>query len=440
MKKQLTLYEKRSWKLVWLCVASYVAIVIGRKNLSVCLSDMVEDGVISQTLGGGVGTSFLVCYAIGQLCSGFLGDLVHPRYMISGGLAMAGVMNICMGLNSSPIMFLVIWGACGLSCSMLWAPIIRAVSTWTDDYISHVSGIALAATTPAGTMLSYLICALGLKISGWRLAFFMCGGVLLISSAVIFALFCTLRSHMAVKAVKNEENPTESADGSGQAKNSGSRAGIAAIFSVGLVFTSFSILFNGMLKDGLDLWIPTVLRERFIPNASAVSLICTVLPAFNVFGALAAQFISRKFKLDEMCTTGVLFSFSTVSLGIVALLIRFVPASDILTPGRILAVAAVTVLLALSSTAMLGANTMLLTYIPLHYSKIGRAATLTGMLNCFSYAAASVSEVIVGAVSASLDWDVVFWFFGGAALLGAVFSFAGHKPMEKKIRELDGME
>ncbi len=434
MKKQLTLYEKRSWKLVALCVASYVSIVLGRKNLSVCLSDMVSDGVISQALGGGVGTSFLVFYAIGQLCSGFLGDLVHPRFMICTGLTVAGVMNILMGLNSSPMMFVVIWGVCGLACSMLWAPIIRAVSTWTDDYISHVSGIALAATTPAGTMLSYLICALGLKLSGWRLAFFMCGAVLLVSAAVIFALFCTLKSHMAVKKADSSAKEEKSSDKDVR------KGSAAAIFSVGLVFTACSILFNGMLKDGLDLWIPTVLRERFIPNASAVSLICTVLPVFNVFGAVAAQFISRKFKLDEMCTTGVLFSFSTVSLGIVALLIKFVPASDTLTFGRILAVAAVTVLLALSSTAMLGANTMLLTYIPLHYSKIGRAATLTGMLNCFSYAAASLSGVIVGAVSASLDWDVVFWFFAGAALFGAVFSFAGHKPMERKIRELDGME
>lgn len=39
-----------------------------------------------------------------------------------------------------------------------------------------------------------------------------------------------------------------------------------------------------------------------------------------------------------------------------------------------------TLLLAVSSAAMLGANTMLLTFIPLHFSKIGRAATVTGML------------------------------------------------------------
>ncbi|MGN1408772.1 MAG: MFS transporter, partial [Eubacteriales bacterium] len=131
MKKQLSEYEQKSWRLVLVCMAAYTTIYIGRKNLSVCLPSMTADGVLSQSLGGIVGTCFLICYAAGQFINGWLGDRIHPSKMVSGGLLFAGLMNIFMGLNSVGVMFCVYWALCGFSCSMLWSPIIRAVSFWT---------------------------------------------------------------------------------------------------------------------------------------------------------------------------------------------------------------------------------------------------------------------------------------------------------------------
>lgn len=425
-------YEKKSWQLVIYCWLAYMTVYIGRKNLSVCLADMINDGVTDSVSGGVIGTGFMLCYAIGQFINGWVGDHVHPRFMICIGLMGAGLMNILMGLNSVNILFLVIWGMCGFFCSMLWSPILRAVSIWTTNEISQLAGTSLTATIPIGTICCYLICALGLRLGNWRISFMICGTVLVIMAAILSFCFGTLKDHMISETVSRSEMKSGTSDTVSPVK--------IRIFCAGLVFAACGILFNGMLKDGLDLWIPTVLSEKFIPSSSVVSLICTLLPLVNIFGAYAARYVFQHFQLDELSTCGVMFAISTVSLAIVTIFLYVSPVKEIgavIGLADIVLVILITLLLAVCSASMLGANTMLLTFIPLHFGKIGRAATITGMLNCFSYAAAAVSSIAIGYISETFDWAAVFAIFSGAALAGTVICFSGRRSLKQKMDEID---
>ena len=49
-KKNKTLYEKRAWRMVILCWLAYATVYIGKKTLSVNLSDMMADGVCDNTI------------------------------------------------------------------------------------------------------------------------------------------------------------------------------------------------------------------------------------------------------------------------------------------------------------------------------------------------------------------------------------------------------
>lgn len=419
MKKYETEYEKKAFRLVVVCWLAYTTVYVGKKTLSVCLADMIAAGVIDKVLGGTVGTCFLACYAAGQLINGWLGEKVHPKYMICGGLLLAGIMNVLMGLNSVPFLFAIIWALCGISCSMIWAPIIRAVSTWTTDEIAEASAASLSATIPCGTIICYLITAVMLKIS-WRAAFIACGAVLIVGAIVYYAVFGTLTEHMKTAPLMKV---TKSPEGGGKAKG-------ASLLCVGLVFCAFGILFNGMIKDGLDLWIPTALSERFINDSSIVSLICTIMPVFNLVGVYIAKWAFRHFGMTELGTCAWMFG---ISAGAIAVVLLFLKASI----GGIFAAILVTLLLSLSSAAMLGANTMLLTFIPLHYGKIGRASAITGTLNCFSYVAAAVSGVAVGSLSEAFGWEMVFGVFVVAAALGCIACFIGKAPMKVTLDKLD---
>ncbi len=428
-------YEKKSWMLVLYCWLAYATIYIGRKNVSVCLTEMIANGVIDKVSGGTIGTSFMLLYAIGQFINGWLGDHFHPRHMICIGLFTAGAMNVLMGLNSTSSMFIIIWGICGFACSMLWSPTIRAISTWTNDEISQTAGTSLAATIPIGTILCYLVCSLALHVFHWRMAFIFCGTICIGMSVILFFCFRRLKNHMIVEKDNTTAYTEKSNDKNGH--------GTVKIFCMGLVFAAIGILFNGMLKDGLDLWIPTVLTEKFIPSASVVSLICMILPLLNIFGAYIARFVYKRFRLDEMTTCSVMFAISTISLAVITFFIHVVPSKTVTSSVGIKDVMLtifITFLMALCSASMLGANTMLLTFIPLHFGKIGRASTVTGMLNCFSYAAAAVSSMVIGTISESFNWEIVFLIFVGAAALGGIVCLAGHKQLRAKTDELDSYQ
>ena len=312
--RKMTEVEKKSWLVVLFCILAYTSVYIGRKNLSVCLPAMTEDGVISPALGGTVGTCFLIFYACGQLINGCLGDKFHPKAMICTGLMVAGIMNILMGLSSVGILFCVFWAVCGFACSMLWSPIVRAVSLWTTHEISLAAGVHLTTAIPLGTVVCYMICALCMKVSTWRCAFIVCGIILCAASAVVFLCFTSLKEYAKVP-VRTTVSTSE-------------KLPFLKVFSIGILFTALAIVFNGILKDGLDLWIPTVLNDRFIPDVSAVSLICSLLPIINISGAYGARFVFRKFKLDELSCCGVMFALSALCLVIVTAFISFTPAKS----------------------------------------------------------------------------------------------------------------
>lgn len=412
-KKQRTAYQLRAERLVLVCWIAYAILYVGKKTLNHCLPGMIAEGVCTEASGGPIGSCFMAAYAVGQLLSGWLGDRIHPRFMIPSGLLLAGLCNVAMGSLSSAPLCMITWGACGLFCSMLWPPIIRAVSEWTTAEIARSSGAALSATIPVGTIGCTLLCALALRVSSWRLAFFLCGAVLVAASVAVYFLFASLKDHMVPAAPAADEEP-------------GAPLPKASFLSFALLFVAVGIAANGMIKDGLDQWIPTLLGQELLKDQSLASLITAIMPVFNIFGAYAAKWLLARGR-SEMGGCAILFGVSVVSLGAVLCLLR--------TGWEGFAAAVVmTVLLALSSAAMLGVNTLLLTYIPFYYGKIGRAAAVSGLLNGFSYAAAAAAAAAVGLID---DWETVFAVFVTAAAVGALASLLGRRPLGRKLRELE---
>lgn len=76
-----------------LCSVSYLAVYVARNILGAVTPQMIESGGFTTEYIGTVSSVYFVCYAIGQLINGAIGDRIKARWMISGGLMMAGVTN-----------------------------------------------------------------------------------------------------------------------------------------------------------------------------------------------------------------------------------------------------------------------------------------------------------------------------------------------------------
>lgn len=432
--------KRNSTKVFLLCFFAYASIYVGRKNFGACMNAMIGDGVIDKAFGGAILTAFLAAYATGQLVNGLLGDRFPQRYMISIGLMGAGCVNVLMGLNSIPWLFLVLWCLCGLFCSMLWSAVIRCISEWMPEEHRASAGANISPTIPVGTVASYLICALVLKVSNWRIVFTVCGFYLILASLFFFISVGKMKPYIEKMQKITRAAVTEATSSSGKDSAKPSRANIlAVIFSFGVTFAIVGILFNGILKDGLESWVPTYITSCFGATESLSSLLTTALPIVSLVGVYFAKWLyTNFFHKNEMLTTGALFAMSTALM----IPLIFLTAFDLsaLPSGALFAIMIVAVLLiAMVISMMLGVNTMYLTFIPLCFGKIGRASSVTGFLNACSYAAASLSGVAIGFVSQHFGWTATISVFTAAAALGAVAGFSGTgmwKRGKEKLNEL----
>ena len=397
----------RSGRILLLCWVAYTASYITRLGLSNALPEMVASGVLSKTLGGTLGTGFFAVYGLGQLINGFLADRFSPRRMIALGLVGSGICNLTVSALSSGAALMAVWCVNGYCCSMLWAPVIRSLAIGMTEDKAGRAGVWIASAIPCGGILANLLGAGLLAIGSWRLLFGVAGVIGLAVAAVWTAFMPPL------------ENKKASVEGRPAAQKA---PFWSVFFSCGVMFAVGAVFFNGILKDGLTLWMPTLLTERFNISASHAALIALVLPLINLGGAFVARALDTKLK-NEYATTAVMFAVAAAALIPLAYLPRFA------APLTALCAACCT-------SSMLGANNMLLTYIPLNFRYVGRAASITGFLDACSYLASALSGVAVGAMSENLGWVIVSRVWVLVAVFGGTIALLGVRMWNKKRKKL----
>jgi OPA family glycerol-3-phosphate transporter-like MFS transporter len=172
----------------FICVSAwlvYILVYFGRINLSIVIPWLQDECGYSKTSLGLLASGFFIAYGGGQFINGVLGDRFNARYFVSIGLVTAGICNICFSvITVFPVMF-VCWTLNGYFQSMLWGPLLRAISNSVPPQ-KQSRAISLMATSPIiGYLLSYtLIGKLAISL-GWRSAFFV-PGILLPAAAALW--------------------------------------------------------------------------------------------------------------------------------------------------------------------------------------------------------------------------------------------------------------
>ncbi len=410
-----------------LCVLAYTAIYIGRKNFSVCLSAILDENFIDKIAGGSAGTAFLIIYAVGQAVSGIISDRLSPKHMITIGLCGAGCANLLMAVNRFPALVTAIWCLCGAFCSMLWASIIKCIAEWLPDDRIEKAGVNISITVPLGSVITYVIASGAMKLAGWREVFAICGSICIISG-LIFRLSVAHLSPYITFIADSKTTVEITGKKNGNKTAAKEKRLFAAMISVSMLLIVASVLCNGALKDGLDFWTPTFISEFFGISASVSAILMSFIPILNVAGAHFANFFFR-FGLDEMSVTGIMYLIASGAFIPICLMTYYGSNS---VPLMYLSI----VLLAIIMLATTGANTALMTFIPLRYKNSGITSGISGILNAFSYAGAACSGIIGGFISQNNGWFTVILTFAGISMLGALVSFAGIHAWKKRRQSL----
>lgn len=407
----MTKYVIKSVKKSKLIVAAmwvlYCASYFIRTCYAATIAPLAEEGVYSKGEIGLIGTAFFICYGAGQLISGLIGDKSNPFFMVLFGSVLGAVCCFLMPAAGSLGVLIGVWAANGLFQSMLWSPILRVFSETIDESLSKKAILNIALSLPVGTVLAYLMSSMIIKYLNWKYVFIFGGSVVVI--AVLFAgsaIFCSEKDIEKVPVIQKQN---------AEAHNNVNKKGLAAVaVSSGLLFIMIPSFLHGMMRDGITNWVPAMISEVYGVSTSFSVFITIALPIFNAFGAYLVTPLYKKLGENEMKTAGITGIAAIVPL-LIMLFMNKLPAYVII------------VLLAVTTSVMYALNYLIISLVPVRFSKFGFTSSISGILNSGAHIGCALSSYGFGAISEKAGWSAVIIVWIVLSVLITVFSFVSNK-------------
>lgn len=157
---------------------------------------------------------------------------------------------------------------------------------------------------------------------------------------------------------------------------------------------------QGLLRDGITTWLPTIFGEVYGISASASVLISVILPLFGIFAVYLAGILYRSLFRNELIEAIFFFLFA----GLLSLVLGFFFEAN----------AIVSLILAALITGSLHAvNLMLIGYVPRRFARYGAVSTVSGLTNAFTYVGSAISSFGFAAVADACGWNLLIWIWGG---------------------------
>lgn len=388
-KSYLGYKSKYSLKLFLSCWIAYFSTYICRLNFSIVTPELIKNNVLTEPQIAVISSAFFICYGAGQLVSGILGDKASPRILVFLGTFISALSNLLLFFfSSSHIAFTLLWGINGIIQSLVWSPILRIAGDYFDKNEAERFGTDISTTVTLGTLASYAAGLVTMLFLPWRYVFLTCG-------------FCTLSASLfwlaetgKLKLYKSKDTNTAT-----KAQANLSIKEFAKLFLIsGCLLLLIPIAIHGTLKDSVTQWLPALFSEKFSLGTDISIILTMVLPVINVSGAYTAKAINKK--MNNVMKTALIF-FVTAMLFLIVL--RFKGINN-----YILAL----ICLAVVTTCMHAVNVMLITMVPLHFSKYGCISTIGGILNSAAYIGCGLLNLAAGKVlESNSSWNGLFIFW-----------------------------
>ena len=403
MSSKIDLKCKRA---AWLCTFIYFASYITRINFAVMLVKICNDLAVEKTELSFVVVGLTVFYGAGQVLSGFLGDRIKPTLLITLGAVTTVLCNSSMFFCETIPVMTAVWCINGLAQAMFWPPMVRLLASHFSDREYSFAIIRVSWGAQIATVLLYLVCPILLPVFNWRVVMLFCAAVatLLLVIWIVFVPKVFGSEMLTGKKTNTEERVAEK---------------IPASIFLPVALIIVGILCMGVLRDGVNNWMPSYLNEAF-GMSEENSILSAVFPSivaiafFQIFGK-----IQQKLVKNEVLCASIIFCISTLS----ALVLYLLPGSSPIIS---------TAMMSLIVGCMHGVNLMLITIVPKRFVKYGIVSTMSGVLNACTYVGSAVSTYGFAALSEVRGWGftILMWFvvsaLGVAITLAASFIWKKH--------------
>jgi len=398
--------KKKINALIFLCAAAYFISYLSRLNYAAVMAEFIAESGLPKATAVLPITAISITYGIGQLISGYLGDRIKPRHIITGGFILTTIMNFTMPFAAPNITLMtVVWAINGLAQAMMWPPLVKIMTTALDKETYNRATVLVSYGSSSGTIAVYLIAPVFVTLSsGWRTIFFFSGVCAL---ALIF-LWNIAMNRFEKAGIPQPELNTKKKDAANAAP-SGTGAVIRSL-GISLLFIMIAIIIQGMIRDGVTSWMPTFIDETYNLGTSISILSGVILPIFSIISFEVTSFIHKKWFSNELLCAGII----ALVAGICSLLLVL-----LMDLSAIVAI----LLSALIVACMHGVNLILICMLPAAFGRFGNVSMVSGLLNFCTYIGSAISTYGMGKISDLFGWNAVIASWVIIALIAAVCCF-----------------
>ena len=383
--------------LVKLCCAIYFVSYITRLDFSATMAEIIQEGVLSESSAGLIGTILFIAYGSGQIVSGILGDRISPGLLIVIGLSVASFVNFIFPCFGKVEVLCVVWGNNGFAQAMLWPPMVKLLARYLKGDAYSKGTFWVISASQIATIAIYLIVPLCIRWLGWQSVFIIAG-----SLAAVVCVLCVFGFRkIALKDVILVQD--------GQAETVSdceNKISFRCFFiSSGLFLIVVAIIMQGILRDGIMSWMPTFLNEVFHLSTETAILSNVLLPIFSIGCVYLSGVLYRKAFKNEVNEAIFFFSIAFVACLILCLFHHAVVSI---------------ICAAVISGCMHAVNLMLVSYVPVRFKKYGKVSLVSGMTNAFTYVGSAVSSFGFAVVATAYGWSVLTYVWLGICIIALI--------------------
>ena len=415
--KNRTKEEKIDIYLPIICALVYVASYLGRHSYNSNITQIREALGMSYTESGLVTTFFFFAYGAGQFVHGFLCRYYNEKYVIPTVLSISAILNLLVFCGIDFSYYKYLWLINGMLLSILWPMLIRVLAKYMAGKSLPKATVLMAGSATAGYCCTYLISAIFAAMDSYQLSFLL-ASVVMVVMAFVWILFYSRVSLDKMGIRMNQESVEYSAPVA--AANVPDKKGS---FKWLLVCLAIYCVFCNTLKDGLHVWVPSILMSKFELSGSLSTFLSITLSVFGLFASMLSVKMNARMK-DYLLQTEVLFAVS--SLLILAIIGLLETTQIVLT----------LICLGIVALFMHAACSVMTSIAPLELREKMDSGVLAGVLNGFCYVGSIICSYGLGVIADHFGWTAVFYFlFALSAIPGGVLLIKGGIKLSKKIAQ-----
>lgn len=411
-------YTRWRWQIFSITWLAYAGFYLTRKGFSVAKNELKKPEVMGMTKAdmSWIDGANSVAYAAGQFIWGPLGDKFGPRIIVLAGMLASVTVALVMGLSSTVLWMGVLFALQGLCQSSGWAPLAKNVGEFFSRR-ERGSVMGFWCTNYAlGGFIASTLAAWAAQKFGWRYAFFVPGGGLLVIW-ILFVLFQRNRPEDVglppIEQYHGEEAEVINPGASPMSEREGSWKIVLEVMRNRMVWLLAAVYFVIKPTRYLMLyWSPVYINELLGTDTATSGFLGSLFDLAGPVGSLVGGLVSdRLFKSKRVPVCVIaLFTLAVLMVGF-----RYVPATRLAVGAGMFAIG---FLVFIPDTLISGAAAM-------DFGTKKGASTAGGIINGFGSMGQIIGVTLPGWAGNLLGkgqdiWNPIFLWLGVALALGGL--------------------